>query len=197
MMASYVNLIWRIAAQIRTFRIAWMFRVINQRHAATPLNAIPAPSRFSDPARNFAVLYGAETVPCSLWEAVVRNSLTRRQRRVIPRPSITSRLVVSFQSHQDLNLVDLRGDGPIRIGAPPDVVHDSNHLEGRSLSEDVHAYLPDVDGFLYHSRFTGDLCCAIFDRAFDKLDTLAVRSLTQHADLWNALNDYGITLTRP
>ena len=118
MMASYVNLIGYIQAQIRTFRIAWMFRVINQRHAATPLNAIPAPSRFSDPAGNFAVLYGAETLPCSLWEAVVRNSLTRRQRRVIPRPVITYRLVVSFQSQQDLNLVDLRGDGPIRWCSP-------------------------------------------------------------------------------
>ena len=197
MMASYVNLIGRIEAQIRTFRIASMFRVINQRHAATPLNAIPAPSRFSDPSGNYTVLYGAETVPCSLWEAVVRNSLTRRLPRVIPRPVITYRLVVSFQSQQDLNLVDLRGDGPIRIGAPPDVVHDSNHLEGRSLSADVHAHLPYADGFLYHSRFTGDLCCAIFDRAFDKLDTLAVSPLTQHADFWGALSDYGITLTRP
>ncbi len=196
MMASYVNLIGRIEAQISTFRIASMFRVINQRHAATPLNAIPAPSRFSDPAGNYAVLYGAETVPCCLWEVVVRNSLTRRQRRVIPRSGITYRLVVSFQSQQDLNLVDLRGDGSIRIGAPPDVVHDSNHFEGRLLSADVYAHT-QADGFLYHSRFTGHWCCAIFDRAFDKLDTLAVRPLTQHADFWNALNDYGITLAIP
>ena len=34
MMASYVDLIGRIEAQIRTFRIAWMFRVIKQRHTA-------------------------------------------------------------------------------------------------------------------------------------------------------------------
>ncbi len=61
-MASYVDLIGRIEAQIRTFRIALMFRIINQRHAATPLNAIPAPSRFSDPAGNYAVLYGAALV---------------------------------------------------------------------------------------------------------------------------------------
>ena len=196
MMASYVDLIGRIEAQIRTFRIASMFRVIKQRHAATPINAIPVPSRFSDPAENYAVLYGAETVPCCLWEGVVRNSLTRHQRRVIPQSGITSRLVVSFQSQQDLNLVDLRGDGPVRIGAPPDVVHDSNHHEGRSLSADVYAHT-QADGFLYHSRFTGHWCCAIFDRAFDKLDTLAVSPLTQHADFWNALSDYDITLTRP
>ncbi len=37
MMVSYVDLIGRIEAQIRTFRIASMFRVINQRHAATPM----------------------------------------------------------------------------------------------------------------------------------------------------------------
>ena len=197
MRASYVNLIGRIEAHIRTFRIAWMFRVINQRHAATPLNAIPAPSRFSDPTGNYTVLYGAETVPCCLWEVVVRNSLTRRLPRVLPQSVITSRQVVSFQSQQDLNLVDLRGDGPIRVGAPPDVVHDSNHLEGRSLSADVHAHLPDADGFLYHSRFTGHWCCAVFDRAFDKLDILAVTPLTQYADFWNALNDYDITLTIP
>ena len=195
-MAGYVHLIGRIEAQIRTFRIALMFRVINQRHAAPPLNAIPAPSRFSDPAGNYTVLYGAETVPCCIWEVVVRNRLTRRHRRVVPQSGITSRLVVSFQSQQDLNLVDLRGDGPIRIGAPPDVVHDSNHLEGRSLSADVYAHT-QADGFLYHSRFTGHWCCAIFDRAFDKLDTLAVNPLTQHADFWNALNDYDITLTIP
>lgn len=196
MMASYVNLIGRIEAQIRTAQITRMFRVIHQNYASTPLTAVPAPSRFSDPAGNYTVLYGAETVPCCLWEAVVRNSLTRRQRRVIPRSGITYRLVVSFHSQQDLNLVDLRGDGSIRIGAPPDVVHDSNHLEGRSLSADVHAHT-QADGFLYHSRFTGHWCCAIFDRAFDKLDTLAVRPLTQHADFWNALNDYDITLTIP
>lgn len=192
-MAGYVNLIGHIQAQIRTVRIMRMFRVIHQSLANSPLGAVPAPSRFSDPAGNFAVLYGAETVSCCLWEAIVRNSLTRRLPRVLPQSVITSRRVVSFQSQQDLNLVDLRVDGPIRIGAPPDVVHDSNHHEGRSLSEDVHAHT-QADGFLYHSRFTRDLCCAIFARAFGKLNTLAVRSLTRHAGLWTALNDYNIYL---
>ena len=196
-MAGYINLIERIQAQIRAVRIVRMFRIIRQRHAATPLDAVPAPSRFSDPSvGNYAVLYGAETVSCCLWEAVVRNSLTRRQRRVIPRSIITHWQVVSFQSQQDLNLVDLRMDGPIRIGAPPDVVHDSNHHEGRSLSEDVHTRT-NADGFLYYSRFTGHLCAAIFDRAFGKLNTLSVSQLIAHADFWNALNDYGINLTPP
>ena len=192
-MAGYINLIGHIQVQICTVRIRRMFRVIHQSLTNSPLGAIPAPSRFSDPAGNFAVLYGAETVSCCLWEAIVRNSLTRRLPRVLSQSVITSRRVVSFQSQQDLNLVDLRGDGPIRIGAPPDVVHDSNHHEGRSLSEDVHAHT-QADGFLYHSRFTGDLCCAIFARAFGKLNTLAVRPLTRHAGFWTALNDYHIYL---
>lgn len=196
-MAGYLPLRRYIQAQFCTVGIGRMFRVIHQRHAATPLNAVPAPSRFSDPAGNYAVLYGAETVQCCLWEAVVRNSLTRRQPRVISLSVINLWQVVSFQSQQYLNLVDLREDGPIRIGAPPDVVHDSNHREGRSLSEDVHTHT-NADGFLYHSRFTGDLCCAIFDRAFNNLQTSSAPvPLTQYVSFWNALNDYGINLTIP
>ena len=202
-MVGYVNLIGRIQAQIRRVRIVRMFRVIHQRLAApnaNPLSATPTLSRFSDPARKYAVLYGAETVPCCLWEVVVRNRLTRRQHRVLPRSDITARRVVSFQSNQDLALVDLRRDGPIRIGAPPAVVHDSNHREGRLLSADVFAHT-QADGFLYRSRFTGHLCAAIFNRAFGKLDTLVTRNtpavtpLIRHADFWKALNDYNIYLT--
>ena len=197
-MTNYVPLMRYIQAQIRTVQITRMFRVIHRKHASTPLNAVPAPSRFSDPT--YAVLYGAETVSCCLWEAVVRNSLKRRLPRVISLSVINLWQVVSFQSRHALNLVDLREDGPIRIGAPPDVVHDSNHLEGRLLSADVHKNLPDADGFLYHSRFTGDQCCAIFNRAFGKLDTLstpftrAVTPLIRHADFWHALSDYDIRL---
>ncbi len=172
-----------------------MFRLIHQRHIVNPLRAVPAPSRFSDPNGNYAVLYGAATVSCCLWENVVRNSLTRRQHREILRSDITSRRVVLFQSQQDLNLVDLREDGPVRIGAPPDVVHDSNHHEGRLLSTAFYTLQKNVDGFLYSSRFTGEQCYAIFDRAFHKLNqTGRVTQLTQRPSFWQALNHYKITL---
>ena len=197
MMASYVDLIGRIEAQIRTFRIASMFRVIKQRHAATPINAIPVPSRFSDPAGNYAVLYGAETVPCSLWEAVVRNSLTRRLPRVIPKTRHY------FQAGRVVPIsAGFESCGPPRGWTNPYWCSPGccPRLEPPRRPFIILGCLCPSSRrrwILYHSRFTGHWCGAIFDRAFDKLDTLAVRPLTQHADLWNALNDYDITLTRP
>ena len=117
----------RIRRQIRAVRIERMFRVIHRRRYDLPLDAVPAPSRFSDPDGNYAVLYAAEAVRCCFWEAVVRNRLTHRQHRELPRADIDARLVVSLESREDLALVDLRGDGPIQIGAPSAVAHDSNH----------------------------------------------------------------------
>ena len=107
-----------IRRQIRAVRIERMFRVIHRRRHDRPLDAVPAPSRFSDPAGNYAVLYASEAVRCCFWEAVVRNRLTRRQRRELPRADIDAKLVVSLESREDLAFVDLRGDGPIQIGAP-------------------------------------------------------------------------------
>ena len=194
-MVGYFYLIGRIRAQVCRVQVVRVFRVIHHSLAANPLSAVPSPSRFGDPAGNYAVLYGAESVSCCLWEAVVRNSLTRRWPREIPRSVITSRRVVEFQSAHDLILVDLQDDGPIKIGAPPDVVHDSNHQEGRLLSAAVYTRIPNADGFLYRSRYTGHLCCAVFDRAISsKLNTVSVTRLSQHADCSNALSEYDITL---
>jgi hypothetical protein len=83
---------------------------------------------------------------------------------------------------------------PVRIGAPPDVVHDSNHHEGRLLSIAFYTLTDDVDGFLYCSRFTGEDCYAIFDRAFDKLNWVSVTALIRRPSFWNALSNYHINL---
>ena len=187
----------RIRRQIRAVRIERMFRVIHRRRYDLPLDAVPAPSRFSDPDGNYAVLYAAEAVRCCFWEAVVRNRLTHRQHRELPRADIDARLVVSLESREDLALVDLRGDGPIQIGAPSAVAHDSNHAAARSLSTATFAHVPEADGFLFLSRFTGHLCSAIFDRAIGKLNTLEVTPLIEHADFLEVLDHYDITFTTP
>ena len=172
-----------------------MFRVIHESLRTRPIAAVPAPSRFSDPAGEYAVLYAAATVPCCFWEAVVRNRLTRRRRRELPRVDIEARLVVSLQTQIDLTLVDLRGDGAIQIGAPPAVAHDSNHAAGRALSAATFADVPEADGFLFESRFTGHPCVAVFDRALGKLQVRSITPLIEHADFLQALDDYGVLLT--
>ena len=194
MIVDYVTLLSHIRVPIISVRIVRMFRVFRGIPSGGPLSAGPVPSRFSDPAGIFAVLYGAESVSCCLWEAVVRNRLTLRWPREITRSIVTSRYVVAFDSKQVLQLVDLRDDGPVRFGAPPAVVHDSNHRDGRQLSAAVHSQISHADGFLYHSRYTGRRCCAIFDRAFGKLNSLPPTRLIHHASFRQALKRYRISL---
>ena len=105
--------------------------------------------------------------------------------------------MVSIASTEALSLVDLRGDGPVRIGAPSAVAHDGNHAAGRALSAAVYAGVPEADGFAYSSRFTGDTCVAVFDRSFGKLKLLRTDELVRHAVFLDALDDYGIVLTEP
>ena len=187
----------RLRALMREVRLGRVFRVIHRRHRASPLGAAPVPSRFSDPRERYAVLYASEAVRGAFWETLGRNRFARRRRRELPRIEVEARLVVSVESTGALALIDLRDDGPVRIGAPSAVVHDGNHAAGRALSAAVHAGVPEADGFLFPSRFTGDACVAVFDRAFGRLRTLGMAGLVRHAEFLDALDDYGIVLTEP
>ncbi len=187
----------RIRERLHAIRIDRMFRLIHRNHRNRPLEAVPSPSRFSDPVLGYGVLYAAEAVRCGFWESIVRNRFTHRRHREIPRSEVEARLVVSLHSTRRLSLVDLRGDGPIRIAAPTAVAHDANHAAGRALSTAVYEYLPEADGFLFQSRFTGHRCVAIFDRSFQKLAVSQIMPLVEHADFLDALVDYDIVLTKP
>ena len=187
----------RLRSRLRDVRLGRVFRVIHRDRRPAPLGAAPAPSRFSDPRECYAVLYASEAVRCAFWETLGRNRFVRRRRRELPRTEVEARLVASIQSTEPLALVDLRGDGPVRIGAPSAVAHDSNHAAGRALSAAVHAGVPEADGFLFPSRFTGDICVVVFDRAFGKLRVLDLAELVRHVEFLNALDDYGIVLTEP
>lgn len=185
----------RVRGRLRTIWLERVFRLIHSSHRDRPLEAIPSPSRFSDPAQRYAVLYAVETVRCGFWEAIVRNRFTNRHQRQIPRSEVEARLVVSLHSQRSLSLIDLRGDGPIHIAAPTAVVHDTNHAAGRALSTAVYKHVPEADGFLYQSRFTGHNCVAIFERSFQNLVVTRITSLVEHVDFWDALIDYDIMLT--
>ena len=186
-----------LRSRLRGIGLGRVFRVIHRDHRTTPVGAVPAPSRFSDPRGRYAVLYASEAVRCGFWETLGRNRLARQRRRELPRTEAESRLVVAIRSSGPLDLIDLRGDGPVRIGAPSAVTHDGDHAAGRALSAAVHAGVPEADGFLFLSRFTGDACVAVFERAFGKLTAFEIAELVRHAEFLDALEDYGIALTEP
>ena len=185
----------RIRERLRAVRLGRVYRLIHRSHRSRPLDAVATPSGFSDPAGRYSILYTTEAVVCGFWEALARNRFTRRRRREILRLDVESRLVVAIRSTEPLGVVDLRGDGPIRIGAPTAVAHDANHAAGRSLSAATYASVPEADGFLFQSRFTGHVCAGVFDRAFEKLEVLDITPLVEHADFLSALTDYDIALT--
>ena len=185
----------RIRTQLRTLPLEEMCRLIRSRHKHRPLDVGDAESRFSKGL--YGVLYAAQNVRTSFLEAVVRSRFDRRPDRKIPEEEVAAKSIVWINSVADLNLVDLRGDGPTRIGAPTAVSHDANHAAGRALSAAVYAEIPEADGFFYNSRFTGYLCIAVFDRAIGKLTTTMAIPLVDSADFHEALDDYGIKLTRP
>ena len=187
----------RLRTRLHGVRLGRVFRAIHRDLRSTPLGASPAPSRFSDPREGYSVLYASDTVRCAFWETLARNRFARQRRRELPRSEVEARLVVSIGSAGTLALIDLRGDGAVRIGAPSAVVHDGNHAAGRALSAAVHAGVPEADGILFSSRFTGDTCVAVFDRAFGRLRALGVAELNRHVDFLDALDDYDIVLTEP
>ena len=124
----------RLRSQLRSIRLGRVFRVIHRDRRSNPLGAALAPSRFSDPRERYAVLYASDAVRCAFWETLGRNRFARRRRREVPRIEVEARLVASIGSTGTLGLIDLRGDGPVRIGAPSAVAHDGNHAAGRALS---------------------------------------------------------------
>lgn len=187
----------RIRGRLRPLSIDRACRVIRTRREGGPLDAAPADSRFSDPDGRYGVLYAAWNVRTGFVEAVLRSRFDRRRDREIPAEEVEARSIVWIDSLSDLNLVDLRRDGPIRIGAPTAVAHDANHAAGRSLSAFVYAEISEADGFLYDSRFTGDACLAVFDRAIEKLTATMVVPLMDSVDFHEALREYEIILTRP
>ena len=93
-----------------------------------------------------------------------------------------------------LRLLDLRGDGCIRIGAPTDAVNARNHAAGRALGRAIHAEHPTIDGLLFSSRLTGGDAYGVFQRALGKLAASESDLLQNHPDLPDILARFDIRL---
>ena len=80
-------------------------------------------------------------------------------------------------------LLDLRGDGCARIGAPSDAVHARNHAAGRALGKAIYAEYPGIDGLVYGSRLTGADVYAVFDRGIRMLRAVETGLLVDRIEL--------------
>ena len=168
------------------------------RHLASPLGSRPADSRFCSRDAGYTVLYAAPDFATAFVETVVRDRFTRRRNRNVGLKEITGRVWtrITTQSGAELILLDLRGDGCTRVGAPSDAVQARNHAAGRALARSIHAEHGDIDGLLYESRLTGEDIYAVFDRGLVKVEVTESGMLVDHPDLPHVLARHGIGLVR-
>ena len=186
----------RIAPVLVTVPLPLSYRIMARRHRADPLGTSPADSRFCTRNGGYTVLYAAPEFATAFVETVVRDRFARRQGCEVAVKEITVRVWarVAMQPATALTLVDLRGDGCTRIGAPTDTVNARNHSAGRAFARDIHAGQADVDGIVYASRLTGEDVYAVFGRSTGKLVSVGTGLLEDHPELPAILERYGIGL---
>jgi hypothetical protein len=118
-------------------------RIYFDRHT-NPLGFGNTPSRFSDPRRRkaenrFGVLYLGETLKVCFLEAVLRD---KRNGAIGDYPldetELRARRFAAVEVVAPLAMVDLRGDGGVRIGVPSDVTRASGHRLARAWSAAFH-----------------------------------------------------------
>lgn len=165
---------------------------------ASPLGTNSADSRFCTRNAGYTVLYASPDFATAFVETVIRDRFTRSRSRDIALKEITSRACARLSERRGavLNLLDLRGDGCTRIGAPTDVIRARNHAAGRAFAKAIQAEHDDVEGLLYASRLTGEDVYAVFERGMGKLDCTDAGMLAEHPELPDVLERYDIGLLR-
>jgi len=171
------------------------YRLIWRRHERTPLGYVPSPSRFCDGV-SFAMVYLAVDFETAFLETLIRDQFVRTRHRVVSTRAIGARLwaTVGTVLMEQLMLLDLTGDGCTELGVPTDAVHARNHSAGRALGRAIYRDHSDIDGFFYHSRFTGEGCFAVFDRAVRKLTLLRTGEVLDQPQLPGLLDQHQIQL---
>ena len=158
------------------------WRIMPARHLVSPLDSGHADSRFCSRDAGYTVLYASPDFATAFVETVVRDRFTRRRNRNVGFKKITGRVWtrISVRAGAELTLLELRGDGCTRIGAPSDAVHARNHAAGRALANAIHAEHADIEGLVYVSRLTGEDAHAVFDRGVGKLNATETGMLMDH-----------------
>lgn len=165
-----------------------------------PLGYGKSPSRFSDPRRRvpdnrFGVLYLGSSLKVCFVEAVLRDHGDGRiDNLLLDERDLAVRSYAVIEVALPLTLVDLRGDGPLRMGIPSDVVRGSRQSLARRWSLALHEHPAQPDGIIYLSRLNGETNLAIFGRAVRKLRPVAYGPLLKELALATVLRDLKVGL---
>lgn len=165
-----------------------------------PLGFGKGRSRFSDPrrraeAKRFGVLYLGSSFKVCFLEAILRDQRDRVAGTLpIASKTLADRSIAAIAPTRDLTLLDLLGDGPVRMGIPGDVVRGAKQSLARAWSVAFHEHPAAIDGILYPSRLNGEHNLAIYDRAVPALRCAAVAPLMKARGLASVLRDFKVAI---
>lgn len=188
----------RVRSLIAKIALPPSYRIIPAQHLRTPLGTAAGDSRFCSKTDGYTVLYAAGDFATAFVETVVRDELTHADQRRISLAAVTTRAWVQLETkpRTKVQLLDLRRDGCVKLGAPTDAVSARNHAAGRALGRAIHDEHDKIDGLLFSSRLTGADAFAVFDRALKKLTRTDGGALAEHPELPGVLRKYRIELAR-
>jgi hypothetical protein len=177
-------------------------RICHQRYP-NPLGYGKTLSRFSDPRKRaipdnllFGVLYLGTSLNVCFVETILRD---RRNGIIgdfpIPESELRVRQYAVIEVGIGLNLVDLTGNGALRIGMPSDVLRGSRQGAARHWSLAFYDHSTAPDGIMYPSRLNGETNLAIYDRAVPKLGVGRTCELINAPGLAGVLTGLGVALT--
>lgn len=185
--------------QVLSMQASTMYRLIGNRHRDTPMAFVASAGRFNDPTprsvpdNRFKTLYAAENVATATWEAIVRDTMVQTARVYIPVSVLAATTLVEVAWAQPLQLLDLTGNQYLKINAGTEPTKGTSHEAGQSLSSQLHAAVPECDGILYSSRYTGHRCVVLYDRAASKLaQKPRLAPLTRHPLIARNLTPNGL-----
>lgn len=165
-----------------------------------PLGFGKTRSRFSDPRRRaeasrFGVLYFGSSLKVCFLEAVLRDE---RDGVVgdylLDESELDTRRYAEVEVREALKLIDLRDDGPVRMGIPSDVPRGSKQTLARKWSVAFHEHPEQLDGVIYPSRLNGETNLAVYDRAVGKLVAPQIQILRRAPGLARVLDELAVAI---
>ncbi|MGJ5196552.1 MULTISPECIES: RES family NAD+ phosphorylase [unclassified Bradyrhizobium] len=162
-----------------------------------PLGYGPGLNRFSDPTgKAFGVVYLGSSAKVAFVETILRDRADGRGATcVVSYDEIEKRSLASIVPVEPLILVDLTGDGPLRMGIPSDVVGARDQSLAQRWSAAFHDHPETPDGVLYPSRLNEERCIALYARALPKLKAIAAPLLVDcRAELAAILDDLDLAI---
>ncbi|WP_345840432.1 RES family NAD+ phosphorylase [Sphingomonas oligophenolica] len=158
------------------------------------------PTRFSDPRRRvpdsrFGVLYLGSSLKVCFLETILRDDRDGVVGDVeVEEKELDDRLYAEVRVRDSLRLLDLTGDGPVRMGIPSDVLRGSQQALARKWSVAFYDHPAAIDGILYPSRLNGQTNLAIYDRSVLKLEPLRSHNLKRAPGMADLLDYFFVAL---